>query len=134
MTRSGAHDIAARSTGHRVRSLCVTVEVGYVGRARHSPTGRHDDPPLDRSSAASALAEQLLAVLAEGAFTATYKYAVLLALVDLCVERSTPTGEAPNKCHHPAARRKGSGSLLASGQGFSTSGRFVRTPGSRRGS
>ena len=51
--------------------------------------------PLDRSSAASALAEQLLTVLAEGAFTATYKYAVLLALVDLCVERSTLTGEAP---------------------------------------
>lgn len=51
--------------------------------------------PLDRSSGGSALAEQLLTVLAEGAFTATYKYAVLLALVDLCVERSTLSGEAP---------------------------------------
>ena len=51
--------------------------------------------PVDRASGGSALAEQLLTVLAEGAFTATYKYAVLLALVDLCVERSTLTGDAP---------------------------------------
>ncbi len=51
--------------------------------------------PLDRSSGASALAERLLTMLAEGAFTATYKYAVLLALVDLCVEQSTLTGDAP---------------------------------------
>ena len=47
------------------------------------------------SFSCSALAEQLLTVLAEGAFTATYKYAVLLALVDLCVEQSTLTGGAP---------------------------------------
>lgn len=51
--------------------------------------------PVDRSSGGLAFAEQLLTVLAEGAFTATYKYAVLLALVDLCVEQSTLTGDAP---------------------------------------
>ena len=51
--------------------------------------------PVDRASGGSALAEQLLTVLAEGSFTATYKYAVLLALVDLCVEQSTRTGGAP---------------------------------------
>ena len=51
--------------------------------------------PADRSSSGLALAEQLLTVLADGAFTATYKYAVLLALVDLCVEQSTRTGGAP---------------------------------------
>ena len=52
-------------------------------------------PPVDRASGNSALAEQLLTVLAEGSFTATYKYGVLLALVDLCVEQSTRTGGAP---------------------------------------
>ena len=51
--------------------------------------------PMDRGSGGVALAEQLLTVLADGAFTATYKYAVLLALVDLCVEQSTRTGGAP---------------------------------------
>ena len=51
--------------------------------------------PADRGSSGLALAEQLLTVLADGAFTATYKYAVLLALVDLCVEQSTRTGGAP---------------------------------------
>ena len=51
--------------------------------------------PVDRFSGGSPFAEQLLTVLAEGAFTATYKYAVLLALVDLCVEQSTLTGDAP---------------------------------------
>ena len=51
--------------------------------------------PVHRATGSSALAEQLLTVLAQGTFTATYKYAVLLALVDLCVEQSTLTGEAP---------------------------------------
>ena len=51
--------------------------------------------PVDGDSSGLALAEQLLTVLADGAFTATYKYAVLLALVDLCVEQSTRTGRAP---------------------------------------
>ncbi len=51
--------------------------------------------PTDRGSNSLALAERLLTVLADGAFTATYKYAVLLALVDLCVEQSTRTGGAP---------------------------------------
>ena len=44
---------------------------------------------------ASEFAERLLTVLADGAFTSTYKYAVLLGLVDLCVEQSTRTGGAP---------------------------------------
>jgi hypothetical protein len=34
--------------------------------------------------------EKLLQVLAQGGFTATYKYAVLLALIDLCVEAGHP--------------------------------------------
>ncbi len=50
---------------------------------------------VDRTSAPSEFAERLLTVLADGAFTSTYKYAVLLGLVDLCVEYSTRTGGAP---------------------------------------
>ncbi len=34
------------------------------------------------------LAERLLAILDRGRFTATYKYAVLLGLIDLCVEKT----------------------------------------------
>ena len=33
-------------------------------------------------------------LLEEGTFTATYKFALLLALADLCVERGTDTGAA----------------------------------------
>ena len=50
---------------------------------------------VDRTSGPSEFAERLLTVLAEGAFTSTYKYAVILGLVDLCVEYSTRTGGAP---------------------------------------
>jgi len=42
-----------------------------------------------------ALAEKVLALLDEGRFTATYKYAVLLGLIDLCLEKTSRTGEPP---------------------------------------
>lgn len=42
-----------------------------------------------------ALAEKILALLDEGRFTATYKYAVLLALMDLCLENTARNGTAP---------------------------------------
>lgn len=41
------------------------------------------------------LAERILAILDRGSFTATYKYAVLLGLMDLCVEKTTRAGTAP---------------------------------------
>lgn len=50
-------------------------------------------PAPDRG--AIAFAEQLLTVVGEGRYTATYKYAVLLGLMDLCLEYSTRTGGAP---------------------------------------
>ena len=50
-------------------------------------------PEPDRG--AIAFAEKLLTVLGEGRFTATYKYAVLLGLMDLCLEHSSRTGAAP---------------------------------------
>ena len=44
---------------------------------------------------ALAFAEQLLTLLGDGSFTATYKYAVILGLMDLSLEQSTTTGAAP---------------------------------------
>ena len=70
------------------------------GRAR--PTRRH---PLGHSGKGAllvkpqggggsiAFGERLLSLLEQGRFTATYKYAVLLALLDLCVERGPTTGK-----------------------------------------
>ena len=51
---------------------------------------------VKRDRGAIAFAEQLLTVLEEGSFTATYKYAVILALLDLCLEHSTRAGAAPS--------------------------------------
>lgn len=50
---------------------------------------------MDRG--ALAFAEKLLNLLGEGSFTATYKYAVILALMDLCLEHSSRTGAAPSQ-------------------------------------
>jgi len=50
-------------------------------------------PEQDRGPIA--FGEKLLTVLGEGRFTATYKYAVLLGLMDLCLEHSTRSGSAP---------------------------------------
>jgi 5-methylcytosine-specific restriction endonuclease McrA len=44
-----------------------------------------------------AFAEKLLSVLDRGSFNTTYKHAVLLALMDLCMEYSGPGGEPPSK-------------------------------------
>jgi hypothetical protein len=40
-------------------------------------------------------AEKILELLDEGRYTATYKYAVLLALIDLCLEGTLASGAAP---------------------------------------
>jgi hypothetical protein len=40
-------------------------------------------------------AEKVLELLDEGRFVATYKFAVLLALMDLCFEKNTASGAAP---------------------------------------
>lgn len=50
-------------------------------------------PEADRG--AIAFAEKLLTLLGRGSFVATYKYAVLLGLMDLCLEQSTEKGAAP---------------------------------------
>lgn len=50
-------------------------------------------PRADRG--AIGFGEKLLTLLDYGSFTATYKYAVLLGLIDLCLEHSGKNGEAP---------------------------------------
>jgi hypothetical protein len=42
-----------------------------------------------------AFAERLLELLDQGSFQTTYKYAVLLGLMDLCVEHTSAKGAAP---------------------------------------
>ena len=60
----------------------------------------HPDP-----HAPLALAERILELLDQGRFTATYKYAVLLALLDLCRENAARDGAAPDlatgRTRHP---------------------------------
>ena len=41
-------------------------------------------------------AEKVLELIDEGRYTATYKYAVLLALIDLCLERTQASGAPPD--------------------------------------
>ena len=43
-----------------------------------------------------AFGERLLALLDQGSFVATYKYAVLLGLMDLCIEKTDRKGAAPD--------------------------------------
>lgn len=53
----------------------------------------------------SGFAERLLAVIDEGRRTATYKLAVLRALMDCCAEHSTPEGRAPTEISTRAIAR-----------------------------
>jgi hypothetical protein len=52
--------------------------------------------PPEQEHGAIALAERVLGLLDQGAFTATYKYAVLLGLLDLCLENTARTGAPPS--------------------------------------
>ena len=51
--------------------------------------------PQSSHSDAIRFAQRLLVLLDEGRFTATYKFAVLLALIDLCEENAKRDGSAP---------------------------------------
>jgi hypothetical protein len=61
---------------------------------------------IERDRGAIAFAEQLLTVLEEGSFTTTYKYAVILTLMDLCLEHSTKSGRAPAAVTTPQLAEK----------------------------
>jgi 5-methylcytosine-specific restriction endonuclease McrA len=55
---------------------------------------------------AIAFAEKVLELLDEGRYTATYKYAVLLALMDLCLERTQGSGAPPEAVETPELAEK----------------------------
>ncbi len=55
---------------------------------------------------AIAFAEKVLELLDEGRYTATYKYAVLLALMDLCLERTQASGAPPDVVRTPELAEK----------------------------
>jgi len=54
------------------------------------------DLPSEPDRTAIRLAERLIQLLGRGGFTATYKYAVLVALMDLCMELTSVTGLPPD--------------------------------------
>lgn len=54
------------------------------------------DLPAEPDRTAIRLAERLIQLLGRGGFTATYKYAVLIALMDLCMELTNVTGLPPD--------------------------------------
>jgi hypothetical protein len=43
-----------------------------------------------------ALGERILELLGEGSFSATYKYALLISLIELCLEKSEPAAGSPD--------------------------------------
>jgi len=49
----------------------------------------------DSRGGAIKLAERVMAVLNDGSFSTTYKYATLIALMDVCMERATTKGLVP---------------------------------------
>ena len=55
---------------------------------------------------AIAFAERVLELLDEGRYTATYKYAVLLAFIDLCLERTQASGAPPDVVRTPELAEK----------------------------
>lgn len=54
------------------------------------------NPSNETARGPISLAEKVLSLLDEGTFTATYKYAVLLGLIDLCMENTSRTGDPPS--------------------------------------
>lgn len=51
---------------------------------------------MTRDQDALALAERVLAILDEGSFSSTYKYALFIAILDLCIEKTEATGAPPS--------------------------------------
>jgi hypothetical protein len=87
--------------------------LGYDPLRSLAPAGRHDPPALDSvvrcqdwvvagswgrepDSATAGFAERLLEVVDSGRRTATYKLALLMALLDLCARRGGLDGRPPS--------------------------------------
>ena len=73
----------------------------------------------------SGFAERLLAVIDEGRRTATYKLAVLLALMDCCAEHANPEGRAPTEISTRAIARHVARLYWPQLRPFPTEGRAV---------
>ena len=54
---------------------------------------------IEPDRGALGIAEGVIELLDEGRYQATYKYALLLALLDPCLERTSHTGMPPQKGH-----------------------------------
>lgn len=61
---------------------------------------------MSEERGAIAFAERALELLDEGRYTATYKYAVMLALMDLCLEQTQASGMPPDTVRTPELARK----------------------------
>ena len=61
---------------------------------------------------AIALAERVLAILEEGSFSSTYKYALFIGILDLCIEKTDGQRRSAIVAHDPRAREEGGGTLL----------------------
>ena len=64
------------------------------------------DPP-GQLPVNAGFAERLLEVIDSGRRTATYKLALLIALLDLCARHSDAGGRAPRAAVYPGHRRAG---------------------------
>ena len=51
---------------------------------------------MTRDQNALALAERVFAILEEGSFSSTYKYALFIAILDLCIEKTEASGAPPS--------------------------------------
>ena len=88
----------------------LSVRAGARGLASDQWSDRWRRRTLQRVTAADtgaiAFAEKLLTLLEDGRFTSTYKYAVLLALLNLCLEQTSASGAAPTTITTPQLARK----------------------------
>ena len=59
--------------------------------------------PMTHDQDALALAERVLAILEEGSFSSTYKYALFTAILDLCIEHTDRHGTPRDDAHDPTS-------------------------------
>ena len=67
---------------------------GQYAAGMIAPAPPHD--PTSRTAEAAAFSERIIQLLDQGRFTATYKFAVLLGLMDVCLQHTSAGGAAPS--------------------------------------
>ena len=63
-----------------------------------------------RDHDAIAVAERVLAILDQGGFSATYKFALFTAILDLCIEKTSVHGVPRSPSRRASSRRRWSNS------------------------